>query len=303
MSILRPISYDGEYRDLYIVPGTPTLYLGKFDLLILADLHLGFEEAVARGLDYSSNKTNYAVGMFIPKIQLKKIIESLERVFKVLSPRRVLINGDLKHAFDRLLRQERLEVREFLNYLYNKGVQEVVVVRGNHDNYLPLVLKDYGIELVNHYEIDTGEYKLLFTHGHLEVDINKYDIIVIGHEHPSMRCFGTYRFPAFLKIPTSRAEIIVLPAIGPYHPGTQVSLDRDNYLSPIIKKYGDLDRAKIIVSIDLGEYKEVPTEFSLERELVESGILRIDRFNILNHEIAIIEFSSIEIALLMCGSF
>ncbi len=300
---LHPIRLWRKKQLLYIVPGSPTLYIKENNTLIFADLHLGFEEAVARGLDYSSHKTGYAVGMFIPKIQLKRILEILRRVFNNVRPKRIIINGDLKHAFDRLLRQERKEVRILLDFLLENDVDEIIVVRGNHDNYLPLVLKDYGIDLVKEYVLKIGGKNILFTHGHIDVDIDNYDCIVIGHEHPSLRCFGSYRFPVYLVMPYNKQKyIIVLPASGPYHPGTHVSLNRDDYLSPIVKKHGRLDLARIITWIDLGEYLGFNTDFNLDTRYSSLDFVSINRYIVNKHEYAVIEFSNIETAYIMCGA-
>lgn len=297
--ILRPLFREKDI-DLHIVLGTPILYSRSHNMIIFSDVHLGFEESVARGLDYSSRRasTSY-IGMFIPKIQLRNTLKTLSFVFKYLKPKRVLINGDLKHAFDRLLRQEREEIRELFSYLLSNGIEEIIVVRGNHDNFLPIILKDYGIELMREYELYFNNYKTLFIHGHLEKDISKYDLVVIGHEHPSLRCFNAYKFPAFLIVPTTVGnKIIVLPAMSAYHPGTSISLDHNNYLSPLIKKYGILNKARVIVSIEYEKVEDV--EFGIEN-IVSDDLVIIDNYQLDNKGISVIEFKDIETALLMCG--
>ncbi|MET1159448.1 MAG: metallophosphoesterase [Thermoprotei archaeon] len=290
--------------NIYIIPGTPVIYVKDIDSIIFSDLHLGFEEAVARGLDYSSRESSYSVGMFIPKIQLKRIIETLDKVFSIVKPRKVIINGDVKHAFDRLLRQEREETKKLIEYLFNKGIREIVVIRGNHDNFIPIVLRDYGIDLVLKYEFVSGGKHVVITHGHLELDPSEADLFIIGHEHPSIRCMSVYRFPAFMIIPTTQSsQILVLPAIGPYHPGIQITTDNSSYLSPIIREYGVLDKSRVITWIDLGEFRGVLTEFSFEEELRKRDLLYIERYVISGREIAVLDFSSIEVALAICGSY
>jgi putative SbcD/Mre11-related phosphoesterase len=303
MKHFYPLFGEERYSGFYIVPGAPIIYIEDLDAIVFSDLHIGFEEAVARGLDYSSRKTSYAMGMFIPRIQLKRIIETLEQVFNIVEPRRVIINGDIKHAFDRLLRQERREVRQLLDYLLGKGVEDIILVRGNHDNYLPLVLRDYDLDLYIRYEYVTPYYKLLITHGHLEADPNDYDIVLIGHEHPSIRCPGTHRSPAFLKIPFNNDRyIVVLPAMGPYHPGTHVSVNPDDYLSPIIKKYGKLGEASVITWIDLGGGGSISFDNKPDFNDIESSILVMKHYNIDSREVVVVEFKNIYEALAICGS-
>ncbi len=299
---LRPL-FKGEeilMDELFIVPGTPLLYIKNEDMIIFSDVHLGFEEAIARGLDYTvrGRSSGYA-GMFIPRIQLKKTLGILEKVIRILRPRKVLINGDLKHAFDRLLRQERNEVKKLLDYLLEKNIKEILIIRGNHDNYLPIVLKDYGLELHRILELTIKNYRVLFLHGHFDYNIQEYDIIIIGHEHPSLRCFEIYRFPAFLKIPSIYSNyLVVLPAVSPYHPGTQISLLKDNYLSPLIKNYGVLKEAKPIIWISYSSSGniEIPGLVRMSTE-----ILDIDDCFINSEQVSIIEFANIETALMVCG--
>jgi len=303
MTNLYPLFSEEKYRGIYIVPGTPVLYLEDFNAIVFSDLHIGFEEAVARGLDYSASKTSYVMGMFIPRIQLKRIIEVLDKVFNIVEPDKVIINGDIKHAFDRLLRQERKEVRQLLDYLLGKNVDKIILIRGNHDNYLPLVLRDYGLELYRKYELVSSNYHILFTHGHLEVNPYDYDLVIIGHEHPSLRCLGFHRSPVFLKIPFDNDKYIVcLPAIGPYHPGTQVSTDPSSYLSPIIKKYGLLGKASIIMWFVLGKRLLSNEDFNYISSYIDPNILSLQRFIINDEEHVIIEFKNLEDALSICGS-
>jgi len=280
------------------------MYVQSFNAIIFSDLHLGFEEAVARGLDYTGGKTSHTYGMFIPRIQFKRVREVLDYVFSVVKPSKVIINGDVKHAFDRLLRQEREEVKKLIEYLLERGVKDIVIIRGNHDNFLPIVLKDYGLELYLKYELVTSRYSMLITHGHLELDVEGYDIVVIGHEHPSLRCLSSFRLPAILKIPFREQSglkkyIVCLPAMGPYHPGTHVSADPSSYLSPIIQKYGRPSEAGVLVWLDLGrsiDGEDLLYPGSLEWE----GVVSVKRYSVAGREIAAIEFSDLLKALTIC---
>ena len=187
-------------------------------------------------------------GIFIPRAQFKKLSRVLDKVFSILNDiEQVIINGDVKHAFDRLLRQERVEVKQLLERL-TSTVKNVIIIRGNHDNYLPLVLRDYNIELKTHYLIKMYGNHVLITHGHKIVKDVTQDLIIIGHEHPSIAMVDDLGFiartQAYLRIPlTINAEILVLPAIGAYQPGNKVSLYRDTFLSPYIRRYGIVEEA------------------------------------------------------------
>ena len=58
------------------------VYLKKQKVLVIADLHIGFEEML--------NKQ----GILIPRHQLKDIIEKLDGIFLKCKPKTIVINGD-----------------------------------------------------------------------------------------------------------------------------------------------------------------------------------------------------------------
>ncbi len=232
-------------NDLIIVGDTPFLFHKDAGLLILADIHLGFEEAMAEK------------GIFLPRNQLSQLIKDLDKAFGYLegSIDKVVINGDLKHRYETLSRQERIEISKLMEYLKSRGV-DVVFVRGNHDNYASIVTKKYGVEPISYYKIDD----ILIIHGHVDIaDIKDADAIldttryiIYGHEHPSIsigdRLGKISKFPCFLEVPLRINDLeitgVVLPAAGSYQAGSQISLNRDNYLSPLTRKYSVIERSK-----------------------------------------------------------
>ena len=241
------------YDNMYIVGDTRTLFIDGVNALVFADLHLGFEEDMARN------------GYFIPRAQLSRAMKFINKAFSIVdSIDTIIIDGDLKHAFDKLLRQERYEVKKFLDYLINeKNIKEIIIIRGNHDNYIPIILKDYNIGLHITYDLNVGDQKILLTHGHLDIDIGGYDAIIIGHEHPSIGIVDELglltKVHCYLKTPTtSETYIIVLPALGAYQAGNTISLDRDNYLSPIMRKYGLIEETIPIAVIEDTGVLELP---------------------------------------------
>ena len=143
------------------------LWLNDDALLAVADLHLGYEGVLQRE------------GVAIPRRQKTAMLQTLGRLIESRSPDVVLVNGDFKHNFSRNLDEERLEVKEVLTFLCDRS--KLVIVRGNHDNYLPAILRDMGIELRQSYR--AGGY--VFAHGHLEIKTKLP--IIIGHEHPALK--------------------------------------------------------------------------------------------------------------------
>ncbi|UXD21697.1 phosphoesterase [Ignicoccus pacificus DSM 13166] len=214
---------------LEILPGllaTPFGGLVYKGHVIIADLHLGFEEEMSRK------------GVYLPPAQLKKALEVLKLSLKISN--KVIIAGDLKHLFSKLGRMEQRDVLRFLDAAEEMGA-ELILVRGNHDNFVRHLLQERGFDVVN--ELDIGEIKVV--HGH--EDVEPGEITVMGHEHPSLALRdpigATAKFPCFLKVPHERGYLVVLPAVGLYQTGTNVSLIKESYLSPIIKKYAKLEEA------------------------------------------------------------
>ncbi len=231
-----------------VVAELPVIYLPDINYIVLADTHLGFEEEMAGS------------GVFVPRFQLRKLMDILETVFSEISPKGVIIAGDFKHQFSGLGRVERRELSIALSYL-NSKVDEVVVVRGNHDNYLPLLRRKHEFELTE--EVRVGRY--LIVHGHKELPevTNKdvgWSILVFAHEHPSITLRDTLgvvgKFPCFLtgKLPNGR-EFITLPAVGAYQTGSKVTLDPSTYLSPILKKVDLTTVRPFVVDEDVGIFE------------------------------------------------
>lgn len=230
------------YPGLELVVDTPFAYLRGWRALIIADTHLGFEEAMGEA------------GLYLPRGQLRQLIQDLETAFNMLNIEKVIIAGDLKHRFEKLGLQEKKEIEEILGFLRRKG-SEVIFVRGNHDNYASIVTSKYGVEPKHYHKIGV----FLVIHGHQGLDdlvggdvIRDAEVIIYGHEHPSIsirdRLGKVAKFPCFLEVPLNIGGRIVkglvMPAAGSYQAGSPVTTIRSNYLSPITRSHGDIENAK-----------------------------------------------------------
>ena len=117
------------------------LYLKKENVLILADTHIGYEEAL--------NKQ----GILIPRFQFKEIIERLERILNLLSKGtsargwgtsakskkerdniknnklldKIIINGDIKHEFGTISDQEWRHTLRLLDFL-STYAEEIILI-------------------------------------------------------------------------------------------------------------------------------------------------------------------------------
>jgi len=193
------------------------LYLEDYDTAVMADFHLGYEDVMAQK------------GLFLPRLQFPHIMDLLEKIFEKYSPRRFIIDGDLKHEFSRNMPQEWREIEEVIDFISERC--ELIVIRGNHDNFLRSILKRKGLKLHEKYSL--GNY--IFVHGHRMAEIDGNKTLIIGHEHPSLtlrdEISATYKLPVFLYSP----QLIVLPAVSIYASGTDIT--KNEFISPILQEY------------------------------------------------------------------
>jgi len=205
-------------RGLEILPGGAAL-LTEENVLVVADMHLGVEAA----LEYE--------GLSIPRVQTKKISDYMGKLVQRFSPSKVIVAGDLKHNFSRNLTQEWQDIERFVKAL--NGKVSIEVIKGNHDNYLGSILREYGIPLKR--ERTVSGIRILHGHSGKLTD----QMTVMGHIHPSVRfrdsIGAAVKDSCFLYSRSSR--ILILPALSLAAYGTDVvgqpSADRMSPLLPI----------------------------------------------------------------------
>lgn len=206
------------------------LFLVKSNILIIPDVHIGYEEAL--------NKQ----GILIPRTQFKDIMQNIEKIIKETMSRfrkinKIIIIGDLKHEFGTISETEWRQTLRFIDFL-QMYCKDIVLLRGNHDTILGPIAGKRGIKIVDDIEID----RCLLLHGHrLPANIQKnIKTIIIGHEHPAITLRDgprAERFKCFLKgtwkKASKRYDLIVLPSFNPLIEGTDVL--QHQLLSPILK--------------------------------------------------------------------
>jgi putative SbcD/Mre11-related phosphoesterase len=213
------------------------LWLENKECIVIADLHLGFEGVL------------FEEGFAMPRFQKDEMLKRLGKIIRKYKPRKIIINGDLKHEFSKNLPQEWNEVRDVLDYLENKV--ELRFTRGNHDNYLKTILSKRNLELPK----KLTWKNVTFAHGHEDLDWK--NLLIIGHEHPSVRL--TDKIGASIKVPCYLVgeNIIVLPAFSPLAYGTDITQKRP--ISPPLKKidFGKLKAYTIDEKIGLLDFGPV----------------------------------------------
>jgi len=197
------------------------LKIGK--TLIIGDLHIGYEEAL--------NKK----GIMVPRFQFKDLIKRLTAIISKIKPDTIIVNGDIKHEFGKISDSEWRETLKVLD-LFLENSKKVILIKGNHDTILGPIAKKRDVEVVDSYELESGE--IFVMHGHKEMDIpKKIKTIIIGHDHPAVSLREGPRvetFKCFLKGKFKKKELIVLPSFNLVTEGVDVM--KGNLLSPFLKQ-------------------------------------------------------------------
>ncbi len=192
------------------------------DYLIISDLHLGYE--------YALNKE----GLMIPRFQYKKIISRLKEIIDESDASKIIVNGDLKHEFSKITRQEWNEVMNFIEFLKD-NFKEIILIKGNHDNFTRFIAEKSHLDVYDHYSVEN----FLITHGDkIPEKFNDLceEIIVIGHEHPSIGLRNGERVEkvkCYLKGKIGNKKIIITPSFNFITEGSDVLQQKT--ISPLLK--------------------------------------------------------------------
>ncbi len=204
-----------------------SLWLPKQKILIIADLHIGYEEAL--------NKQ----GILAPRMQFKEIKKEIEELLVKVKPRIIIINGDLKHEFGEISRQEWQDTNEILDLMLGKA--RVVLLKGNHDTKLKPIAMKKGLEIKDFYGIG----KICILHGDkilVNPEIHKAKILIIAHEHPAVSLregSKVEQYKCFLLGMWKGKKLIAMPSFFSLFEGTDVR--KEKLLSPYLKSIGNWD--------------------------------------------------------------
>lgn len=198
------------------------LWISKQKILVIADLHIGYEEAL--------NKQ----GILVPRTQFKEIKEEIEELLQEIKPKIIVINGDLKHEFGEISRQEWHETIAILDLLLEKA--KVILIKGNHDTILEPIAKKKNLGIKEFYCLDSGNVCIL--HGDkilLSSEVHKAKTLIIAHEHPAVSLHEgskTEQYKCFLLGKWKAKQIIVMPSFFSIFEGTNVK--KEKLLSPYL---------------------------------------------------------------------
>ena len=187
--------------NLKLVESEPALLLrrGKERVLVVGDLHIGWEVTLARQ------------GIHVPS-QTSKMLLRLEAIINKDHPTRLVMLGDVKHSITGAELEEWHDVPGFFERLLAK-VPVVQIIVGNHDGNLePLtpskveLLPSSGIAL-------WGEYGLLHGHAWPTPEMLSCGTLILGHLHPAitLRDAMGYRVtkPAWITAPCDSRKLLL----------------------------------------------------------------------------------------------
>lgn len=192
------------------------------DYLIISDLHLGYE--------YALN----AQGVMLPRFQYKKIIKRLKEIIDKSSANRIIVNGDLKHEFSKITRQEWNEVMNFIEYL-KEHFNEIILIKGNHDNFTRFIAEKNELDVFENYSVEN----FLVLHGDKipeNFHSRKEDTVIIGHEHPSIGLRSGERVEkvkCYLKGKIKDKNYIIMPSFNFVTEGSDVLQEKT--ISPFLE--------------------------------------------------------------------
>lgn len=194
---------------------------GEERVLVIGDLHLGYEESLRRG------------GLMLPLKIMERVKGDLKRVFESVGKvNKVVVLGDLKHVFGGISMDDRKEIGEVMNFLRD-WCEEVIVIKGNHDKSTSFLIGDLeGVKFVDYYlwESFKEEKKIAFLHGDRnfeEIYEEGIEMWVVGHAHPAIvleeiKGSKKEKYKCFLDGKFEERRVIIVPSFFDVNEGTDV---------------------------------------------------------------------------------
>lgn len=186
-------------------------------VLAIGDIHIGY------------GREGEAYGALINKSLFDEMMNDMNEVFaSVGKVDKIVLLGDLKHSFSNLEKGERYDLVNLFDYLERKA-KEIVVIKGNHDNYIINVLSGREIKISDYYIWK----EFCFLHGDkslTEIYDKKVKYWVMGHMHPAIKLREenkSEKYKCFLAGDFKDKKIIILPSFVEAGEGIDVrELDR-----------------------------------------------------------------------------
>ena len=171
--------------------------------IVVSDLHL------AKAEHFRSK------GLPVPPTVDLQTLYALTLLVKTFKPKSLMVLGDLFHS------SPNLAWREFGKWRADeksKGLEEVILVRGNHDRSGAMEYRQLGLEVVQRWESGS----VVCTHEPEDDIPSTSRVHLCGHVHPAVQLRGkgrqSERVPCFVQSSTgcNAGWRLVLPAFGAF---------------------------------------------------------------------------------------
>lgn len=186
-------------------------HVGK-KILVVGDLHLGFDEMLVEAGNFAVKKG----------YMFKEMIKEFDKIFeKTGKVDEIVLLGDIKHDFGKISKQEWQDILKLIDYLKNK-CNNITVIFGNHDNMIGPIMNKRKIKVKKFYIV--GRYFL--AHGdknYSEMWDKKIKNIIVGHGHPAVRLkegVKVEKYKCFLEGKYEGKNFIVVPSFFEYNVGS-----------------------------------------------------------------------------------
>ena len=74
-------------EDIELLDGLPVAFIKSLNAIVVADMHLGYEGMMAKK------------GVLIPKVNFKKMTETMTAAIEKTHAKKLIVNGDIKNEF------------------------------------------------------------------------------------------------------------------------------------------------------------------------------------------------------------
>ncbi|MFP4656554.1 MAG: metallophosphoesterase, partial [Candidatus Woesearchaeota archaeon] len=171
-------------------------------------------------------------GFLVPRTLFSQIMDEVKELLSEIAPKRIIVNGDFKHEFGRVSRQEWRDTFR-LTELLARNSTELIFIKGNHDKILNPIGEKYSIDIMDH--VLLGD--IYVCHGDTLQDNDDFknaSTIIIGHEHPCVTVRDDHKFEKFKAFLVGEYEdkrLIVTPSFNPVE-GSDIT--KEKLMSPFL---------------------------------------------------------------------
>lgn len=152
---------------------------GPRRVLVVADLHIGWEAALAQQ------------GIHVPS-QTPKSLDRMLQLVKSCKPTTLILLGDVKHTIAKAEMTEWRDIPDFLEAL-GKAISDIQVIPGNHDGNLEPLLPQ-AVKILPFTGVALGDVGLFHGHAWPAPELLGCRNLITGHLHPMIAFRDTLGF-------------------------------------------------------------------------------------------------------------